>query len=67
MGIDSVLFVSTEYKHSGAGINIDVAGASIEYQGKRYVFAEFTDQVALGLIDQTMSDPKGWIVIDLDE
>lgn len=63
LGIDGALFVSMEYGHAIAGVDIPGEGARIEAGGTDYLVAELTDDVRLGLIDQTMADPAGWIGI----
>jgi len=65
LGIDSVLLVSTQYQHSAVGVGVDGSGARVTVNGRGYVFAEVTDQVALGLVAQDMADPKGWTPVVL--
>lgn len=63
-GIDSVLFVSQVYSHAMAGVAVDLKGAGMNYEGKRYVVAEMTADVDIGLIDQEFSDINSWITVD---
>lgn len=63
-GIDSVLMVSSVYSHSMVGVDVEGEGARFGHNGKNYLVAETTDQVALGLIDRTMADPNNWLGID---
>ena len=63
LGFDAVLLVSSKYSHAMAGVDVPGKGARIAYEGKNYLVAELTDKVELGLIDQTMADPAGWIPV----
>lgn len=63
-GIDAILMVSSVYKHSIAAVQIEGPGARFPFSEKRYLVAETTDQVDIGLIDQSMSNTKAWIGID---
>ncbi|MBN1797315.1 MAG: hypothetical protein JW822_01980 [Spirochaetales bacterium] len=65
MKIDAVLLVSDRYKHSAVGIALEASGAKLKFNGKQYVFAELTTQVALGMIAQSMADPSGWYIFRL--
>jgi transglutaminase-like putative cysteine protease len=65
LGIDAILLVSTEYQHSAVAVDVPGDGARLTIGDKSYLFAEVTDQVALGLVDRTMADPAGWIPIPL--
>jgi hypothetical protein len=67
LGIDSILFVSTRYSHAIAGVRLTRPGAAMTVQGKRYLVAETTESVALGLIAQDMADPDAWIAMELKE
>jgi len=63
--IDSILLVSTRYSHSAVGIGIPGKGAKIKYDGRYYLYAEVTDNVAIGRVPRSMADPSGWIPIKL--
>lgn len=63
-GIDAILMVSGAYAHSMTGVDVPGRGARFEYNGTAYLVAETTDQVEIGLIDQAMADPSGWIGVD---
>ncbi|MGC9311437.1 MAG: hypothetical protein ACP5IA_01995 [Sediminispirochaetaceae bacterium] len=63
-GIDAILMVSGAYAHSMAAVDVPGNGARFEYNGTAYLVAETTDQVEIGLIDQAMADPNGWIGVD---
>ncbi len=62
--IDAILMVSSVYKHSMVGVEIEGKGARFPYSGERFLVAETTDDVEIGLIDQNMSNTDGWIGID---
>lgn len=63
LGFDAILLISTEYAHAVAGVNVACSGWRYPFEGKSYLAAELTAAVALGLIDQTMADPGGWIPV----
>lgn len=65
-GIDSILLVSSEYKHSVAAVDTPGKGARFDYKGKGYLIAETTDDVAIGLIQQHMADPRGWVPVEFN-
>ena len=62
--IDAILMVSSVYKHSMVGVEIEGKGARFPYSGERFLVAETTDDVEIGLIDRSMSNTDGWIGID---
>ncbi|TVQ96411.1 MAG: hypothetical protein EA403_16325 [Spirochaetaceae bacterium] len=63
LGFDAILLISTEYAHAVAGVNVPGSGWRYPFEGKTYLAAELTAPVALGLIDETMADPGGWIPV----
>lgn len=63
IGIDSILMVSSEYSHSLTGVAVEGMGAHYYFEGSEYLIAETTDNVSIGLVDQTMSDPAKWMGI----
>ncbi len=63
MNFDAVILVSSRFKHSAVGIDLDAPGARLSFEGKAYVFAELTVAVALGMIAKDMADPAGWLII----
>ncbi len=65
MGIPSLLMVSYIYSHSMSAVLVDDGGAGFLYNEDRYVVAELTKKVKLGMISQDMADMKNWIVISL--
>jgi hypothetical protein len=62
--IDAVLLVSAEYSHAMAGVDIPGAGARFPFQEKKYLVAETTAKVGIGLIGGNVADPSKWIGID---
>lgn len=67
MKFDAVLLVSGRFKHSAVGIAVDAPGAVLTFRSKKYVFAELTATVALGMIAREMADPSAWLIIPLGE
>ena len=67
LGIDAILFVSTKYSHALAGVDISRPGATIDFEGRRYLVAEMTERVPIGLIAQDMADASAWIPMRLRE
>lgn len=65
LGISAVLMVSSTYSHSMVGVLVNGQGARIAYEGRRYLVAELTARVPLGMIDSGMADPAGWVTVDL--
>lgn len=63
MGIDGILLISPEYSHALAAIDCPGEGARFAYDGKKYLIAETTANVAPGLIDSSMADPEKWFAI----
>ncbi|RKX76947.1 MAG: hypothetical protein DRP87_10520 [Spirochaetes bacterium] len=61
--IDSILMVSSRYGHSLVGVDIAGEGAHYSYGGKKWLVAEVTDNVDIGLIPKEMADPSGWIPV----
>ena len=66
-GLDSVMLISSVFRHSVSGVAVEGAGARVESSGTSYRVAETTADVALGLIAADMADASGWIVADLYE
>jgi len=64
-GMDSILMVSPKHKHSLVGLNIDGSGARFPFKSVAYLVTELTAKVEIGQIEQSMSDPKDWIGMDL--
>ena len=61
--IPAAMMVSRDYNHAMALADLHGIGARFETGGKRWLVAETTANVSIGLIAEEMSDPKGWIGI----
>jgi hypothetical protein len=61
--IPAAIMVSREYSHAMGLADLPGTGARFETGGKRWLVAETTADVPIGLIAQEMSDPRGWIGI----
>jgi hypothetical protein len=61
--IRSAMMVSPQYSHAMGLAEIDGAGARFEAFGTKWLVAETTDKVDIGLIAQDQSDPQYWIGI----
>ena len=66
-GIDSALMVSSVYSHAMAAVDMEGSGARINIDGRAFLVAETTDDVAIGLIASDMADPANWITVPLME
>jgi hypothetical protein len=65
MGYDAILMISSEYGHALGGVDVAGEGARFEFEGTRYLLAEFTEEVDLGMIPRNMADPSKWIPVRL--
>ncbi|MFO8065934.1 MAG: hypothetical protein ACQETQ_09180 [Spirochaetota bacterium] len=65
MGFDAILMVSSEYSHALAGVDVEGEGARFEFDDTEYLLAEFTEDVDMGMIPQSMADPGKWIPVRL--
>jgi hypothetical protein len=63
LGVDAILLVSPEYSHAVAAVDCPGAGARYELNGKKYLIAETTSKVGLGLIDADRADPAKWFAV----
>lgn len=59
--IDSILMVSSVYSHALCAIDVKGSGARFVFDSKKWLVAETTASVSLGLIDQKMSAMDNWI------
>ncbi|MDR0876848.1 MAG: hypothetical protein LBN21_02255 [Treponema sp.] len=59
--IPAAMMVSKEYSHAMGLADLSGTGARFEAEGKKWVVAETTAKVALGLIGKEVSDIEGWI------
>jgi hypothetical protein len=62
--IPAAIMVSREYSHAMGLVDQDGPGARFEFEGKKWLVAETTAQVALGLINSKTSDSEKWIGIN---
>lgn len=62
--IEAVMMVSSVYSHGLAAVDVEGEGARFSVGGKKYLVAETTDDVEIGLIDREMSNTNAWIGID---
>jgi hypothetical protein len=67
LGLDAILLVSVKYAHALAGVALDRDGAAFVLDGKKYVVAEMTEAVDIGMIAKNMADAKEWIPMRLRE
>jgi hypothetical protein len=65
LGFDAILMVSDRYAHALAAVDVQGPGARFPFEGRQWLVAELTDNVALGQIAADMADPAGWIGIRL--
>ncbi len=65
LDFDAILLVSHQYAHALAGVVVEGSGARYEHNGKSYLLAEFTADVAMGMIPRSMADPAGWIPVEM--
>ncbi len=66
MGFDSILMISPVHKHSLVGVDMPGEGARFEFEGKKWLVAETTVVVPIGMIGEKVADPKDWMGMDLD-
>jgi hypothetical protein len=64
--IPSSIMVSREHRHAMGLADIPGAGARFEAGGKKWLVAETTARVDIGLIGSDMSDIAGWIAVILE-
>jgi len=65
IGIPAILMVSSEYSHAMAAVGLEREGAGFIFENRRYVVAEMTKKVDLGMISREMADMDKWILIPL--
>jgi hypothetical protein len=64
-GIDAILMVSKEYAHAMLAVDVPGGGQRFAFKGKKYLVAETTAHVGLGMIAANMADWSKWMGIDL--
>lgn len=61
---DALLMLSVKHSHALAAFDLPGPGARFPHDGKGWLVGETTDDVALGLIDAGMADPKDWLAVE---
>jgi hypothetical protein len=61
---DAILMLSVKHSHALAAFDLPGPGARFPHGGKGWLVGETTDDVALGLIDAGMADPKDWLAVE---
>jgi hypothetical protein len=64
--IRAAMMVSPEYEHAMGLADIEGSGARFEHSGTKWLVAETTANVDIGLIDIEQSDPLRWIGISFE-
>ncbi len=65
VGVPGILMVSAPYAHAIAALDLPGEGARFPLGDQKWLVAELTAKVKLGMIAQDMADPNQWIGIDL--
>jgi hypothetical protein len=65
LGFEAILLVSEKYSHALAAVDVPGEGARFDFEGKRYLVAELTKKIAIGLIAKDMADPAFWLPVAL--
>ena len=65
MGFHGILMVSAPYSHAMAALDLPGGGARFPFADQKWLVAEMTTKVNLGMIAQDMADPSQWIGVDL--
>jgi hypothetical protein len=63
--IPAAIMVSPQYSHAMGLAQVQGPGAVFELDGQNWIVAETTANVDLGLIGESVSDPRHWIGISL--
>jgi len=61
--INSAIMVSRIYSHAMGLADVPGAGARFEVNGQKFLVAETTSKVSIGLIGETVSEVSGWLGI----
>ncbi len=59
--IDSIVMISLKHEHALAAVDAPGSGARFPFKDKRWLVAETTAKVGIGLIDSGQADPADWI------
>jgi hypothetical protein len=65
LGVDAILLVSTRFSHALAGVQVNRPGAAFTFEGRKYLVAEMTEKVAMGMIAKEMADGSAWTAMKL--
>lgn len=65
LGYTGLLMVSAPYGHAMAALDLPGEGARFPWAGKKWLVAELTTPVNLGMIASDKADPSQWLGIDL--
>ncbi len=64
--IPAAMMVSRDYSHAMGLADLEGNGARFDLDGKKWIVAETTATVPLGLIGENVSDPQHWLGITFD-
>jgi hypothetical protein len=64
--IPAAMMVSQQYSHAMGLADLTGAGARFDLEGKKWLVAETTAPVALGLIGKEMSDIESWLGVNFE-
>lgn len=63
MGVDAILLISPEFSHALAAIDCPGEGARFTHGKKKYLIADTTAKVGLGMIAEDMANPEKWFAV----
>jgi hypothetical protein len=61
--MEAAIMVSRDYSHAMGLVDVGGTGARFDFEGKKWVVAETTAKVPLGLIGKDKADPAKWLGI----
>jgi hypothetical protein len=64
--IPAAMMVSREHSHAMGLADVSGGGARLEAEGVKWLVAETTKKIDIGLIGQDMSNPESWLAILFD-
>jgi hypothetical protein len=59
--IDAIMMVSLKHEHALAGVDAPGSGARFPFKDRRWLVAETTARVGIGMLDAGQADPSDWI------
>lgn len=65
LGIDAVLMLSRDYSHAMFAVDVPGGGQRFPFGDKKYLVAETTAKVGIGMIAQDQTDWGKWLGVDL--